>query len=142
MPAALGFAIASGRLIGDAPSRAPWSPVCVGWKNSVLRVWRLVVRLEPIITIPDLISSARPGKKPDLDFIQRLDPALKRVDDPLAPANVVLHAVRHADPLFTPRDGGLAWADPVECLFDLHEARLDQQANQFLKTLQRQRPAS
>lgn len=97
----------------------------------------------------DLVGTPRldlslhcPGKKPDLDFIQRLDPALKRVDDPLAPANVVLHAVRHADPLFTPRDGGLAWADPVECLFDLHEARLDQQANQFLKTLQRQRPAS
>ncbi len=83
-----------------------------------------------------------PGRKLNLDFIKRLDPALKQVDDPLAPANVVVHAVRHADPLFAPRDGGLAWADPLECLFDLHEARLDQQATQFLKTLQLQRPAS
>jgi hypothetical protein len=80
----------------------------------------------------DLVGTPRldlslhcPGRKLNLDFIKRLDPALKQVDDPLAPANVVVHAVRHADPLFTPRDGGLAWADPVECLFDLHEARLD-----------------
>lgn len=97
----------------------------------------------------DLVGTPRldlslhcPGRNQNLDFIKRLDPALKRVDDPLAPANVVVHAVRHADPLFTPRKGGLAWADPVECLFDLHEARLDQQATQFIETLQRQRPAS
>lgn len=97
----------------------------------------------------DLVGAPRldlslhcPGKKLNLDFIKRLDPALKQVDDPLAPANVVVHAVRHADPLFTPRDGGLAWPDPVECLFDLHEARLDQQASQFLETLIRQRPVS
>jgi hypothetical protein len=42
---------------------------------------------------------------------------------------------------FTPRDGGLAWADPVECLLDLHEARLEMQASQFLEALQRNRPA-
>ena len=86
------------------------------------------------------LSQHCPGRKLNLGFIERLDPALKRVEDPLAPANLVVHAVRHADPLFTPRAGGLAWADPVECLFDLHEARLDQQAAQFLETLQRQRP--
>jgi hypothetical protein len=49
---------------------------------------------------------------------------------------VVVHAVRHADPLFNPRDGGLAWADPLECLFDLHEARLEMQTAQFLAHLQ------
>ena len=68
--------------------------------------------------------------------------ALKRVEDPLAPANVAVHAVRHADAQFTPREGGLAWADPVECLFDLHEARLEMQAAQFLEGLQRQRPTN
>ncbi len=82
------------------------------------------------------LSLHSPGKRLKLDFIERLDPALKRVDDPLAPANVVVHAVRQADAQFTPREGGLAWADPVECLFDLHEARLDLQAGQFLAYLQ------
>ena len=76
----------------------------------------------------------------DLGFIHGLDPALKRVDDPLEPATVVVHAVRHADPLFENREGGLPWADPLECLLDLHEARLDLQAGQFLDALQRQRP--
>lgn len=83
-----------------------------------------------------------PGKRLNLEFIERLDPALKRVEDPFAPASVAVHAVRQADPQFTPRAGGLAWADRLECLFDLHEARLDQQAGQFLEALQRQRPTT
>ena len=85
------------------------------------------------------LSLHSPGKRLNLEFIERLDPALKRVEDPFAPANVVVHAVRHADPQFTPREGGLAWADPLECLFDLYEARLDMQAGQFLEALERQR---
>lgn len=95
----------------------------------------------------DLVGTPRldlslhcPGRRMNLDFIEKLDPALKRVEDPLAPANLVVHAVRHADAQFIPRDGGLAWADPVECLFDLYEARLEMQAAQFLEALQRQRP--
>ena len=88
------------------------------------------------------ISLHSPGKRLNLEFINHLDPALKRVEDPFAPANVVVHAVRHADPQFAPRDGGLAWADPLECLFDLYEARLDLQAGQFLEALQRQRPTA
>ena len=95
-----------------------------------------------IVGAPRLdLSLHSPGRKLDLDFIKRLDPALKQVADPLAPASVAVHAVRHADPLFTPREGGLTWADPVECLFDLHEVRLDIQAAQFLEALQRQRSA-
>jgi len=81
------------------------------------------------------LSLHSPGKRMNLDFIEQLDPALKRVDDPLAPASVVVHAVRHANALFTPRKGGLVWADPVECLLDLHEARLKMQAAQFLDFL-------
>jgi hypothetical protein len=97
----------------------------------------------------DLVGTPRldlsvhcPGQRMNLDFIEKLDPALKRVVDPLAPANLVVHAVRHADAQFIPRDGGLAWADPVECLFDLYEARLEMQAAQFLEALQRQRPTN
>ncbi len=95
----------------------------------------------------DLVGTPRldlsvhcPGRRMDLDFITKLDPALRQVSDPLKPACLVVHAVRHADALFTPRDGGLAWADPVECLLDLYEARLDMQATQFLTALQEKRP--
>lgn len=77
----------------------------------------------------------------DLGFVQDLDPGLVRTSDPLEPATVVIHAVRHADPLFKERKGGLAWADPIECLLDLHEARLDAQASQLLDALQQQRPS-
>jgi hypothetical protein len=97
----------------------------------------------------DLVGTPRldlslhcPGRRMNLDFIEKLDPALKRVSDPHQPANLAVHAIRHADALFTPRDGGLAWADPVECLFDLHEARLEMQASQFLEALQRKRPTN
>jgi hypothetical protein len=91
----------------------------------------------------DLVGTPRldlslhcPGKQMNLSFIEKLDPALKRVDDPHQPANVVIHAVRHANPLFQPRDGGLRWADPVECLIDLHEGHLDAQAADFLRALE------
>ncbi len=76
----------------------------------------------------------------NLDFMEKLDPALKPVADPLTQAHVVVHAVRHADPQFMPRLGGLAWADPVECLLDLHEDRLTLQASQFLEALENNRP--
>jgi hypothetical protein len=90
-----------------------------------------------IVGTPQLdISLHSPGKHLDLRFVEQLDPALKRVLDPLAPANLVVHSVSQADPLFTPREGGLAWADPLECLFDLHEARLGAQASQFLTHLE------
>lgn len=95
----------------------------------------------------DLVGTPRldvsvhcPGQRIDLGFIEELDPALKRVNDSRQPASLVVHAVRHADALFIPRAGGLAWADPVECLFDLFEARLEMQAEQFLEALKRKRP--
>jgi hypothetical protein len=78
----------------------------------------------------------------DFGFIEQLDPALKQEDDHPKPADVVVHVVRHKDSLFTPREGGLYWADPIECLLDLHEARLESQASQFLKALQRNRPSA
>lgn len=81
------------------------------------------------------LSLHSPGRHMDLGIVTKLDPALKPVEDPLEPASLAVHAVRHADPLFAPRDGGLAWADPVECFLDLHEARLGMQARQFLNHL-------
>lgn len=85
------------------------------------------------------LSQHRPKSRLDLRFIADLDPALERVQDPLAPATVVVHAVRHASSLFVPRAGGLSWADSVECLLDLNEAGLPRQANQFAEALSRLR---
>ncbi len=72
------------------------------------------------------------GKMVDLNFIEQLDPALAQTEQRDEPASVVVHFVRRAKPLFQPGENGLAWADPVECLFDLHEARLEPQAREFL----------
>jgi hypothetical protein len=96
-----------------------------------------------LVGVPRLdLSQHGPGRHPDLGFIEKLDPALKRVLDPLEPATVVVHQVRHAKPLFEPRKGGLQWADPVECLLDLHEAGLSAQTSQFLKALEKKRPTT
>lgn len=93
-----------------------------------------------LVGIPRLdLSQYCPKRHLDLGFMEKLDPALKRVEDPLEPATVVVHAVRHAESLFTPREGGLQWADPVECLLDLHEAHLEMQASEFLDALQKKR---
>jgi hypothetical protein len=73
----------------------------------------------------------------DLEFVRALDPALRREDDPLKPASLAVHAVRHRESLFDPRSPSLAWADPVECLIDLHEARLEHQASEFRAALER-----
>lgn len=94
----------------------------------------------------DLVGTPRldlslhcPGRHIGLDFIQKLDPALRRVDSSLEPANVIVHAVRRKEAFFTPRSGGLQWADQVECLMDLHEAHLERQAKEFLRALEAQR---
>ena len=93
-----------------------------------------------LVGVPRLdLSQHGSGRVQDLRFIERLDPALKRIDDPMEPASVVVHQVRHAKSLFTSREGGLNWADPVECLLDLQEAHLDLQATQFLRALEAKR---
>jgi hypothetical protein len=80
------------------------------------------------------ISFHCPGKTADMSYIEQLDPALAQTERRDEPASVVVHFVRRAKPLFQHGGNGLAWADPVECLFDLHEARLEQQAREFLNS--------
>jgi len=70
----------------------------------------------------------------DLSFVQRLDPALERATRPDEAPALVVHSVRRAHSLFQPSDSGVPWADPVECLLDLHEARLEPQAMEFLQS--------
>jgi len=73
----------------------------------------------------------------DLSFMRRLDPALKRVVDPSDPAVLVVHFVRHRDPLFVEGPGGLPLADPIECLLDLQESGLEAQALSFVDWIAR-----
>lgn len=96
-----------------------------------------------LLGLPRLdLSQHAPKRHLDLGFVKKLDPALRIVEDPQEPADLVIHAVQHKDPLFEPRRGGLYWADPVECLLDMHEAGLEVQASQFLKELERTRSAT
>jgi hypothetical protein len=89
-----------------------------------------------IINTPRLdLSLHCPGKTVSLAFVKRLDPALELIESPDAPADVIVHLVRHPSSLFTPRAEGLSWADPLECLLDLYEARLGAQASQFFAYL-------
>jgi hypothetical protein len=70
-----------------------------------------------------------------LEFISRLDPALKETSDAQEPAQVVVHFLRRKEPFFEKTKDGTLWADPVQCLLDLHEARLEPQALGLLNAL-------
>jgi hypothetical protein len=73
------------------------------------------------------------GKMADLNFIGFLDPALEKVDKSNNAINLVVHFIRRKVPLFLKESSNINWADPVECLLDLHEARLESQAKEFLE---------
>lgn len=93
-----------------------------------------------IVGAPRLdLSIHAPKSPPDISFVKRIDPALALEEDPRHPPSLVIHVVRHAEALFTPRDAGLAWADPVECFLDLREAGLEAQATEFLDYLKETR---
>jgi hypothetical protein len=75
-----------------------------------------------------------PAKRVDWSFVERLDPALEKTERRDEPAALVVHLVRREASLFQPGEDGLQWADPVECLLDLHEARLEAQAKEFVQS--------
>ncbi len=70
-------------------------------------------------------------RKPDLAFLRKLDPALQPAR-PDEPASLVLHLLRQPVVFFETDPNNGVWADPVECLLDLHEMRLEAQAAEFL----------
>jgi hypothetical protein len=72
------------------------------------------------------------GRTIDLGFVRELDPALQKSKSREEPWRLVVHVVQRADSLFKRSDDGLVWADPVECLLDLHENRLETQAQEFV----------
>ena len=73
-------------------------------------------------------------KATDLSLFEGLDPGLERTRSRDESPTLVVHTIRRAESLFQPGDGGLPWADPVECLLDLHEAGLEAQALEFLNS--------
>ena len=88
-----------------------------------------------LIGNPRLDLSIHSGRKvADLSFVERLDPALERATQRDASPTLVIHHIRRAESLFQPGADHLPWADPVECLLDLHEARLESQALEFLNS--------
>lgn len=72
-----------------------------------------------------------PGNRMDLGFVFRVDPGLMPADSSDAPPALVVHVLRRREAFFTPMAEGGLCADPVECLLDLHEARLESQAEGF-----------
>lgn len=95
-------------------------------------------RLYPAL---DLIGSPRldltlhfRARQPDLGFLRQLDPALKPAGRE-EPARVVIHLLRYPHRFSETDADGIIWADPVECLLDLHEMRLESQALEFLQAL-------
>ena len=66
---------------------------------------------------------------------RRLDPGLKPVELKEAP-QLVVHSLYRETPLFN-KTVALTYADEVECLLDLREARLEQQALEFLDHLKK-----
>src|ERR1035441_5002791 len=77
---------------------------------------------------PRLDLSIHSGRKTaDLSFVERLDPGLERTARRDESPTLVIHTIRRAESLFQPGEDGLSWADPVECLLDLQEARLEYQ---------------
>lgn len=80
-----------------------------------------------------------PGNHLDLGFVKRIDPGLKSTTSADEVPALVIHLLRRRQSFFREGGelGGLPVADPVECLFDLQEARLESQAEEFLEALRK-----
>ena len=88
-----------------------------------------------LIGNPRLDLCVHSGRKAiDLSFVERLDPGLDPTKSRDESPTMVIHSIQRAESLFQPGDGGLPWADPVECLLDLHEAGLESQALEFFNS--------
>ena len=87
-----------------------------------------------LVGIPRLDLSVHDWTAGKIDkLVRKLDPALKRVEPGEIP-QVVVHNLYRPVSLFTEGDR-LPIADEVECILDLHEARLESQALELLEHL-------
>ena len=72
------------------------------------------------------------GDNVDLDFVDQLDPGLQRSTSLGDTPHLVVHYLLRPQAFFEVGSDGTVWADPVECLADLFEARLNEQADEML----------
>ena len=80
-----------------------------------------------------------PDDRMDLGFVEKMDPGLKLCSGRDAVPSLVVHVLRRKEAGFGSDEIGAPLADPVECLLDLHEARLEPQAAEFFQHLIRDR---
>jgi hypothetical protein len=85
----------------------------------------------------DITSSPRldlsvHGDNINLDFVNQLDSGLQRSTNAADTAQLVVHYLLRPQAFFEVDGEGTVWADPVECLADLFEARLNTQADEML----------
>jgi hypothetical protein len=78
-----------------------------------------------------------PEGEPDLEWIRRVDPALRPAPPAEAGVTLAVHPLRRARPGFEARKGrSLPVADPVETLLDLHEMGLRAQGEELIARLE------
>ncbi|BCK87231.1 hypothetical protein MIZ01_1003 [Sideroxyarcus emersonii] len=80
----------------------------------------------------DLVINGNHGS--DLGFVKKIDPALELSNNKFHKADLVIHFLDRPKTHFK-QNGELLIADPLECLADLYNMKLDQQADQMLRFL-------
>jgi hypothetical protein len=89
----------------------------------------------------DLVVHTPSDRDIDLSFLARLDPALRQTPTVdvghLHRVVLAVHQLSRRTPLFErdSKESSLVLADPVEVLLDLHELRLDRQAEELIEKL-------
>lgn len=68
--------------------------------------------------------------------LERIDPGLARSVRPDEPIRLAVHFLRRQENFFSVDADGARWADPVECILDLHEAGLDALAQSLLESME------
>lgn len=97
-----------------------------------------------IVGVPRLdVTVHCPQHHLDTSFVEQADPALVRTQSHEEPAALVVHVIRRQESFFRPGLDAVPRADPVECLSDLHEMRLEAQARELFSFYAKSRsPAS
>ena len=84
---------------------------------------------------PRLDLTVHGSSNTSLDFVNALDPALEKSNERHRTPTLVIHFLFRTDASFECDTNGNVWADPFECLVDLHEAHFDMQADDMLYML-------
>ena len=94
-------------------------------------------RLDLIIHLPPTRGNNHRLPHNTEQLVYQIDPGLEETLDPTAPTRLAIHYLRRMHNNFSIDASEHLLADPVECLYDLHDARLAPQAEQLLNHLKR-----